>query len=878
MDPALLQQYLPYRFLVAYLWHQGLPLWNQFSGLGMPLVADPQAFIFSPLDVFFTLLPSIHTWDLTLIFELLIGAVSTYFLAREFEFKAIGALTVALLFIFCPWVQWQLELLGRGICLTPFVFLFFVKMSKRTSFGRAALAGIAAAVAILSSHPEMAFISIMSAVLLFFVTGYYYSPSAFNFSSNFKAVAVAAAVAFGLTAPMLIPFAEYLLNGDSYKIAMVAASGLPIGSILSNYLFPYCAKGSLFLGPLSWFGLAAAICFFGKSTSSNRFAFPLIAGLCMSVIAVTRFEPFRTLFTIPPLSMTFATYCLPEYILFLCLVSGMGINALFLQANSRKTARQIATLTAVLIIMITPLILSLWHKNDLGLQFDSTFDLPRFLFKPWMFSAAFTMVMITALWITRKIVFRLSPFFLCMFIVLGITNLVAISSYSLPIRPSFQFPDPLPVKIDAEEESRVISIGDHLLKPGVNLIYRLASLQVLNPLLPRGYLKFIQACGGQVNQYTQTFPAFVGRLITLTGVHSILAMEPILDQTVASLSKKNVVSPAVDYDHKLMIDQIELLHDRNSGALFLISEIKLPEAEDGNYYLCFDIQDIRGKSVSYVEPKLISAGNREVVCSGWVPRKLQSWRVSLKVLRNTDCHFVSPTQVPFGSIEKDGAWLLGDNKTPLCTDINNDRFKISSTNNGIFVYKDKYALPRYFFVKDIIWVQQSEQALTLLKTNTDKLGQTAILEDSEKNAVQKCLLRSDVSGLKEIANFDTSGSVVKMESTRNLFPMVTLQTNVPKTALLVISNLYFPGWKIYLDNLPWQIFRVDYLLQGVLIPPGKHIIRFEYVPASFLIGVAFFVTTVTIMFVCYLRSLIHIKDNAIIVITKRAAPIPKLRG
>src|ERR1700722_13999751 len=45
-DPALLQQYFPYRFLVADLWRHGLPLWNKFSGLGMPLLADPQAFVF----------------------------------------------------------------------------------------------------------------------------------------------------------------------------------------------------------------------------------------------------------------------------------------------------------------------------------------------------------------------------------------------------------------------------------------------------------------------------------------------------------------------------------------------------------------------------------------------------------------------------------------------------------------------------------------------------------------------------------------------------------------------------------------------------------------------------------------------------------------
>ncbi|MEZ4489162.1 MAG: hypothetical protein R3F51_16380 [Cyanobacteriota/Melainabacteria group bacterium] len=38
-----------YRFLVAHVWRMGeIPLWNPYSGLGCPLLGDPQSIVFSP--------------------------------------------------------------------------------------------------------------------------------------------------------------------------------------------------------------------------------------------------------------------------------------------------------------------------------------------------------------------------------------------------------------------------------------------------------------------------------------------------------------------------------------------------------------------------------------------------------------------------------------------------------------------------------------------------------------------------------------------------------------------------------------------------------------------------------------------------------------
>jgi hypothetical protein len=55
-------------------------------------------------------------------------------------------------------------------------------------------------------------------------------------------------------------------------------------------------------------------------------------------------------------------------------------------------------------------------------------------------------------------------------------------------------------------------------------------------------------------------------------------------------------------------------------------------------------------------------------------------------------------------------------------------------------------------------------------------------------------------------------------------------------ALLVLTDLYFPGWKVTVDGDSAPIRRVDYLLRGVSVPGGRHRVEFRYQPASWRVG------------------------------------------
>lgn len=67
---------------------------------------------------------------------------------------------------------------------------------------------------------------------------------------------------------------------------------------------------------------------------------------------------------------------------------------------------------------------------------------------------------------------------------------------------------------------------------------------------------------------------------------------------------------------------------------------------------------------------------------------------------------------------------------------------------------------------------------------------------------------------------------------------VEVEVEAGRTALLVLGDAWYPGWKASVDGRPEPIHRVDHALRGVVVRPGDRRVTFEYDPASFRIGSA----------------------------------------
>jgi hypothetical protein len=65
---------------------------------------------------------------------------------------------------------------------------------------------------------------------------------------------------------------------------------------------------------------------------------------------------------------------------------------------------------------------------------------------------------------------------------------------------------------------------------------------------------------------------------------------------------------------------------------------------------------------------------------------------------------------------------------------------------------------------------------------------------------------------------------------------VELRATADRRALVVLSDVWFPGWKATVDGRDAPIERVDYLLRGVAVGPGEHRIEMRYQPWSWRAG------------------------------------------
>ena len=72
--------------------------------------------------------------------------------------------------------------------------------------------------------------------------------------------------------------------------------------------------------------------------------------------------------------------------------------------------------------------------------------------------------------------------------------------------------------------------------------------------------------------------------------------------------------------------------------------------------------------------------------------------------------------------------------------------------------------------------------------------------------------------------YDTSGVIRLVRQTAH---HIYYEAEVPNTSVAVFSEIYHPSWRLYLNDKPHPLLRLNYLLRGMVLPKGSHVIRME---------------------------------------------------
>jgi hypothetical protein len=136
------------------------------------------------------------------------------------------------------------------------------------------------------------------------------------------------------------------------------------------------------------------------------------------------------------------------------------------------------------------------------------------------------------------------------------------------------------------------------------------------------------------------------------------------------------------------------------------------------------------------------------------------------------------------------------------------------------VYENPRALPRAWLVHDTVVVRP---ALDLLERLDDPAT------DPRRVALLTAPLDTPLDPSAEIANEQVHPG--RYEANR-----MELSVHAGGRALLLLSELDYPGWAAKVNGQSARIWKVDGFLRGIVVPPGDSQVSLRYRPASIYIG------------------------------------------
>jgi hypothetical protein len=92
-----------------------------------------------------------------------------------------------------------------------------------------------------------------------------------------------------------------------------------------------------------------------------------------------------------------------------------------------------------------------------------------------------------------------------------------------------------------------------------------------------------------------------------------------------------------------------------------------------------------------------------------------------------------------------------------------------------------------------------------------------------------------------LADFLPGGYATSHESVRMVRyepDRVELEAVLERSGIVVLSDVYYPGWTLAIDGREAPVYRANCMMRGAAVTPGRHTLRYIYRPASFRIGLA----------------------------------------
>lgn len=872
----------PNFFTIAQYWRDGfLPLWNPYVGFGMPLIGDQQSCIFSPWRMLASFSPTVGYYNFQMYLQLAFGSVGGYLLGRFLGLGKIASLLLALCFELSPFSLSYLELIGGPVQTAyPWILLAFLRAAECSTLLRVATAGAAVALALYSGHALLAFTGTLACSLCFllFSIAVYNAkePTGKRVLKAFSGLLAIGAFSLAFAAPIVLPFFECLRNSFCYKFDTVQNWASPLAI---PYFLMHAGSGtwSPFIGVLALPLIVRALLpvqgagpvELGAVEARKCFCI-CVAAVIMSLV-VCGFGPLSPLVNQTPLKLISTTYFAVPTIFLCSVAAAFGVNAIR-RAGFGSGRQLFAVIAVTLATLAIPLALHVLKADLHSVTFDEQLPTTDLISKFWtvdlivgLFFAAVALASYK-----RKLSLQMAAI---ASLSLMMISVLSVSRIALLPTPRFDFVQTPAHQFFKEHDGRVAPLGFNVFVANPSAVYRIRSLALHNPVMLRRYVNFLKAASGHADHFNALLEySPISALIDLSSVKYVIALSSVFSDSDLPETTKVLNKQAYKFDENLRISGCELGYDVENRQIVGRVNWQCSSKESSNYSYIAVFSKPNGELISY--------GNSTPCCPPGAVAKARRWNfdalvpsavapgasftLGIKVFDSSKGKFLTSDS----STNKDNLVILGTWQRPVRNNApSTNRFRLVKEfgPHNIRIYENANALPEAYLVSHIKIVDSSRAALDALRSQRPALDYSVIVEADEHNSLAPLA----ASASEDRALF--SSAIVPSESTREALDAlqksrpdgderavpvkvvrnspnsISIECTSKKPSMLVVTDLYYPGWTAKVDGVSTPVYAANYAFRGVALSPGRHVIDMQFSPLSFYIGVGVALSVVALI-------------------------------
>lgn len=830
-----------------------LPLWNPYNGCGMPLAADLQTGVFTPLKWPFFIWTSSRSWDLFLLGRLFLAGMFTFLFVRSIGLGTVASLVAAVSYMLSGYFACWLNLFHVNVDIFMPLLLLAVEENLRHSgkpyffFG-----AIAVALLILGGNPQPAVIALMLA------TGYCFwrmltalpgQASRGRYCARKSARYITMVVAgILLSSFALFPFCELLRYSfhAHYNVGLAHDDIASISTILFPSIFDMASIGGMWRIPyLGIIPLLCACCSLGPRCRFRSLAlFFALFGLAL-LLKIYGAPLINQIGELPLLrSILWFRYTAAFFLCAACL-AGIGVDAI----QRGAVARTNLVICAVLVGVI--LGVSLYAARD-------TFSLGVLV--NWLLSIKNLASLATVLAAYGMVLWGLRRSMNGGTIAVTLAALLIVELYLyFPAGRARRYePSHAPAFVrylqqKAHEEAqpfRVYGVG-LLMPPQGSSIFGIQDIRAFSALDVAWY----QALMGSLMQYpnlpgpyqpsliaTPRVSIVTSALLNLLNVKYVISAEDISTNVVPNgvppEGSPGLLLAGTEWGQTFRADHEYLcglrIRMRTAGrrnrCRVRFHLRRGPGERDDLHTETIDASALRdGEFYQFTFPPQPDSSGKTYYFALTSPDARRGHAVGV--------YGAKGDRYPFGGAFVNGRVIDGDACFEAAYSMKREiaeRYQevFHDPDCNVTIYENREVMPRVFVVGAATRVRDDREAIERLLAADTALLQRTVLVQKLPDGYNEAPHRDTVRGAAT-PPVDSRARVIEYRANR-----VRVEVEMMAPGFLFISDTFYPGWKAIVDGSEHEIIRTDGAFRSVYLPRGKHAVVFAYRPASWYWGMA----------------------------------------